>query len=144
MDTIAQSHNSIKVSKANTKREKASKSNPKMKQSISVSEIATDVPMFLYTLDENDYEYIICTGKFPMIIKIKDYEYEYEEGDEDEEEESDTEHDPEKLIGEFHVEVLKITNSGLKPLGYEKETKAVKQIVKRAIDFYLALEDEEQ
>jgi len=113
-----------------------------MKQSISIEPIRSGPPPFLYTMDENENEYIICTGKFPMILKIKDFEYEYiddEEGDEEE-----PPRDPESLTGDFQVEAMKFSNTGLKPLSYEKNTKVVKEIIKRAIDFYLALEGDTQ
>ena len=117
-----------------------------MNPSISSTAIRSDIPMFMYTLDENEEEYIICNGKFPMLIKVTDFEYEYvnEEGedDDDEDDDSDVKDTEGSLTGDFHVEILKYTNTGLKPLGYEKETKAVKQIIRRAIDFYLALEED--
>ena len=113
-----------------------------MATDIITSHFSTKIPDFIYGMDEDEIEYIVSTKPPCLLIKIHDINI---SGDEDEEEELAFPGqiiEKEEIKTSFHLEGLIFTNSGMKPLGVEKNLKAIQEIIKAAVFFYLALEDE--
>lgn len=99
-------------------------------------------------MDEDEIEYIVSTKPPCLLIKIHDITLSGEE-DEDEDEEEELAFpgqiiEKKEIKTSFHLEGLIFTNSGMKPLGVEKNLKAIQEIIKAAVVFYLALEDESE
>ena len=82
------------------------------------------VPDYILGLDENNIEYVIHLGSsYPCLIRINDIiEEDDDDEDEDEDEEyGDTIEQEEELTNTtFDIEVFKITEKGIKQIGYEK------------------------
>ena len=101
------------------------------------------VPDYILGLDENNIEYVIHLGSsYPCLIRINDIiEEDDDDDDEDEDEEyGDTIEQEEELTNTtFDIEVFKITEKGIKQIGYEKSLKPVKNIIKLGLDFYVKL-----
>jgi hypothetical protein len=100
-----------------------------------------EIPDYILGLDENDVEYIVHLGSsYPCLIRINDIiSEEQEDENEDEEEYGDTIDNNERVFVDptFDIEVFKITEKGLKQIGYEKSLKPVKNIIKLGLDFYI-------
>jgi len=99
------------------------------------------VPDYILGLDENETEYVIHLGSsYPCLIRINDIIEEEDDEDEDEEDGDTIEESDNSLTNTtFDIEVFKITQKGLKQIGYEKSLKPVKNIIKLGLDFYIKL-----
>lgn len=101
------------------------------------------VPDYILGLDENNIEYVIHLGSsYPCLIRINDIiqeDGEYDENDEDDDYEygDNIEQEEELTNTTFDIEVFKITEKGIKQIGYEKSLKPVKNIIKLGLDFYI-------
>lgn len=105
--------------------------------------VSTDqVPDYILGLDENNTEYVIHLGSsYPCLIRINDIIQEDDEDEEEDEDDGDTiEQDNSSFTNTtFDIEVFKITQKGLKQIGYEKSLKPVKNIIKLGLDLYMKL-----
>jgi hypothetical protein len=106
------------------------------------------IPRFLLCVDDKDIEYILNLSSYPCIIKVNAVID--SEDDEEDEDDEDDEEDIEGLVAlldneteeneknfTFDIEIFKLTEKGVKPIGREKSLKSVQRIIKDAIDYYI-------
>jgi hypothetical protein len=108
------------------------------------------IPNFLMCIDENDIEYVLHSGSYPCLVRINGIANE-EEDDEDDEDDyggigliDENKLDQIKDSFVFDVEVFKITELGLKPMGIERSLSSVKDLIKRSIDYYIEQQEENE
>lgn len=112
-----------------------------MSNAVVTSVFSSRIPRFIYGIDQEENEYILCTTTPQYLIKFQGVvDVELEE-DEDDDENSDLlDSEPEENKTEFHIEIFKFTSSGLTPITYESKVKAVQDLIKDALAFYLEIE----
>jgi hypothetical protein len=111
-----------------------------MSNAVITSVFSSKIPRFIYGVDKEENEYILCTSSPQYLIKFNGV---IDAEDDDEEDDQDTDLLTEKTESqkvEFHIEIFKFTKSGLTPITYEYKVKAVQDIVNDAIAFYLELD----
>lgn len=113
-----------------------------MPNAVITSVFSSKIPNFIYGVDKEENEYILCTSSPQYLIKFNgviDPEESEDDDDIDEDAELMLEKDGYQKV-EFHIEIFKFTKSGLTPITYEYKVKAVQDIINEAIAFYLDLE----
>lgn len=114
-----------------------------MPNAVVTSVFSSRIPRFIYGIDQEENEYVLCTSTPQYLIKFQGVVDVDLEGDEEDEEEDESDLlEPEGQEGktEFHIEIFKFTSSGLTPITYESKVKAVQDLIKDALAFYLEIE----
>jgi hypothetical protein len=107
------------------------------------------IPNFLMCIDENDTEYVLHSGAYPCLVRINGIATDEEDDEEDDDDYGGLEvidkykNQQSKDSFVFDVEVFKITELGLKPMGRERSLKSVKDLIGRSIDYYIAQQEQE-
>jgi hypothetical protein len=103
-----------------------------MPNAVITSVFSSKIPNFIYGVDKEENEYILCTSSPQYLIKFNgviDPEESEDDDDIDEDAELMLEKDGYQKV-EFHIEIFKFTKSGLTPITYEYKVKAVQDIIK--------------
>lgn len=106
-----------------------------------------EIPKFLICIDSKDQEYILNTSIYPCLIKIngimdkdgeedEENEEEYEFAGVDAEDIDDVELDIQESFV-FDVEVFKLTDKGIRPIGRERSLDSIQNIIRQAINYYV-------
>lgn len=112
-----------------------------MKKTQFINKPTEKFPNFLFAISEDGSEYVIHLGSFPCVIKLCDYEY-IDDQEAGKDEDGDL-IDASDGDGEFHLEIMKVSTKGLVPIGVEQHTKIIKDLINKALDFFVALEKDD-
>lgn len=112
-----------------------------MSNSVVTPVFSSKLPRFIYGIDQEENEYILSTSTPQYLIKFQGVvDLDIEEEDEEEDSDLLSGNKFQENKTEFHLEIFKFTSSGLTPLTYESKVKAVQELVKEAIAFYMEIE----
>lgn len=112
-----------------------------MSNSVVTPVFSSKLPRFIYGIDQEENEYILCTDSPQYLIKFQGVlDVETEEDEEDDDSDVLSSNKPPENKTEFHLEIFKFSSSGLTPITYESKVKAVQDLIKEAIAFYIEIE----